>query len=139
MLHDLVDPIITAMSRHAARLRLLAQTNRPGMSEDFREESAHVCENDIQNIIQPGYQAVVEAEPDPEKKVRVLADSQKQLKDLVSPRLPQVGNRPDEGYYSIFIEGSVGAARAVYVKIATSVENGTKTYGELEGGRPSLD
>src|SRR5437773_9341358 len=113
MLNDLVDPIITAMHRQAARLQLLAKTSLPGMSEVFRQESAHVCENDIQNIVQPGYQAVVDAEPDPAKKVRVLADSHKQLKDLISPRLPQVGNRPDEGYYSIFIEGSVGAARAV--------------------------
>jgi hypothetical protein len=118
LLNNLVDPIITAMYRHAARLQLLAQTNRPGMSEIFREESAHVCENDVQNIVQPGYQAVVDAEPDPAKKMRVLADSQKQLKELVSPRLPQVGNRPDDGYYSIFIEGSVGAARSVYAKFA---------------------
>ena len=117
MLNNLVDPIIIAMYRHAARLQLLAQTNRPGMSEIFREESAHVCENDVQNIVQPGYQAVVDAEPDPAQKVRVLADSQKQLRDLVSPRLPQVGNRPDDGYYSIFIQGSVGAARSVYSKI----------------------
>jgi hypothetical protein len=117
MLNNLVDPIIIAMYRHAARLQLLAQTNRPGISENFREESAQVCENDVQNIVQPGYQAVVDAEPDPAQKVRVLADSQKQLKDLVSPRLPQVGNRPDDGYYSIFIQGSVGAARSVSSKI----------------------
>jgi hypothetical protein len=117
MLTDLVDPIITAMYRHAARVQLLAQRDQLGMSEVFREESAHVCENDVQKIVQPGYQAVVDAEPDPATKVRVLVDSQKQLKDLVSPRLPQVGNRPDDGYYSIFIEGSVGAARSVYAKI----------------------
>ncbi len=117
MLNNLVDPIIIAMYRHAARLQLLAQTNRPGISEIFREESAHVCENDVQNIVQPGYQSVVDAEADPAQKVRILADSQKQLRDLVSPRLPQVGNRPDDGYYSIFIQGSVGAARSVYSKI----------------------
>ena len=118
VLNNLVNPIITAMYRHAARLQQLAQTNQPGMSETFREESAHVCENDVQNIIQPGYQAMVDAEPDPAKKMRVLGDSQKQLKELVSPRRPQVGNRPDDGYYSIFIEGSVGAARSVYAKFS---------------------
>lgn len=118
MLNDLVDPIMAAMQRHAARLQLLAKTNRPGMCDDLREESAHVCENDIQNIVQPGYQAMVDSEPDSEKKVKALADSQKQLKDLVCCRLPQIGNRPDEGYYSIFIEGSVDAARAVYAKIS---------------------
>lgn len=91
------------------------------MSDDLREESAHVCEEDIQNIIQPGYQAMVDSEPDPEKKVRVLADCQKQLKDLVCSRLPRIGDRPDEGYYSIFIEGSVDAARAVYAKICLEV------------------
>jgi hypothetical protein len=117
MLNDLVDPMIAAMYRHAARLELLAQTNRPELSEVFREESAHVCENDVQMIVEPGYQAVVDAEPDPAKKVRVLVAAQKELKDLVSSRLPQVGNRPDDGYYSIFIEGSVGAARSVYAKI----------------------
>jgi hypothetical protein len=121
ILNDLVDPIIAAMHRPAARLQLLAKTNRPGMSDDLREESAHVCENDIQNIVQPGYQAMVDSEPDSEEKVRVLADSQKQLKDLVCSRIPQIGDRPDEGYYSIFIEGSVDAARAVYAKICQEV------------------
>ena len=77
-----------------------------------------MCENDIQNIVQPGYQALVDAELDPARQVRVLADSQKQLKALVCPRLPQIGNRPDEGYYSIFVEGSVDAARGVYAKIS---------------------
>jgi hypothetical protein len=43
VLNNLVDPIIIAMYRHAARLQLLAQTNRPGISEIFREESAHVA------------------------------------------------------------------------------------------------
>jgi hypothetical protein len=117
MLNDLVDPIIAAINRHAARLQLLAKTKQPGMPEVFREESARICENDIQNIVQSGYQATVDPEPDPTKKVRLLADSQKQLKDLVYPRLPQVGNRPNDGYYSIFIEGSVDAARTVYTKI----------------------
>jgi hypothetical protein len=118
MLNDLVDLIVSAMYRHAARLQLLAQTDRPGISDIFREESAHVCENDVQNIVRPGYQSLVDAEPDPTKKVRALADSHKQLKDLVSPRLPRVGNRPDDGYYNIFTEGSVSAARSVYAKIA---------------------
>jgi len=118
MLNDLVDPIIAALGRHMARLQLLAQASLPGMSEHFREESARICENDIQNIVLPGYQAVVDAEPDPAKQVRVLADSQRKLKDLLCPRLPQVGNRPDEGYFSIFVEGSVGAARAAYAKIS---------------------
>jgi|SRR6266436_1539483 len=117
-LNDLVDAIIAAMNRHAARLQLLAKTQRPGMPEVFREESARICENDIQNIVQSGYQAMVDPEPDPTKKVILLADSQKKLKDLVYPRLPQVGNRPDDGYYSIFIEGSVDAARTVYAKIS---------------------
>ena len=117
MLNDLVNPIITAINRHAARLQLLAKTERSRTSEVFREESARICENDIQNIVQSGYQATIDPEPDPTKKVRLLADAQKQLKDLVYPRLPQVGNRPDDGYYSIFIEGSVDAARTVYAKI----------------------
>jgi hypothetical protein len=117
MLNDLVNPIITAINRHAARLQLLAKTKRSRTSEVFREESARICENDIQNIVQSGYQATIDPEPDPTKKVRLLADAQKQLKDLVYPRLPQVGNRPDDGYYSIFIEGSVDAARTVYAKI----------------------
>ena len=38
MLNDLVDAIIAAMNRHAARLQLLAKTKRPGMPEIFREE-----------------------------------------------------------------------------------------------------
>jgi len=118
MLNDIVNAIIAVIHRHAARLQLLAQASLPGISEDFQEESARICENDIQNIVQPGYQTLVDAEPDPTNQVRVLADSQRQLKDLVGPRLPQVGNRPDERYYSVFVEGSVGAARAVYAKIS---------------------
>ena len=117
-LNDLVDAIIAAINRHAARLQLLAKTKRPGIPEVFREESARICENDIQNIVQSGYQAMVDPEPDPTKRLRLLADSQKKLKDLVYPRLPQVGNRPDDGYCSIFIEGSVDAARTVYAKIS---------------------
>ena len=117
MLNDLVDPIIAAINRHAARLQLLAKTKRPGTPEVFREESARICENDVQNIVQSGYQATIDPEPDPTKKVSLLADSQKQLKNLVYPRLPKVGNRPDDGYYGIFIKGSVDAARTVYAKI----------------------
>ena len=117
-LDHLVEPILTAMHRHAARLQILEQTNPPSTSDDFREASARVCENDIQNIVQPSYLAAVDAEPDPAKQVRALIDAQMRLKDLVWPRLPQVGTRPDDGYYSIFVEGSVSAARAVYAKIS---------------------
>jgi len=117
-LDHLVEPILTAMHRHAARLQIQEQTNPPSRSDDFREASARVCENDIQNIVQPSYLAAVDAEPDPAKQVRALIDAQMRLKDLVWPRLPQVGTRPDDGYYSIFVEGSVSAARAVYAKIS---------------------
>lgn len=118
MLNDLVDPILAAVHRHAARLQLLERCNPHEMYDYFRQESACICKNDIRNIGQSGFQALVDAEPDPVRQVRVLADSQKHLRDLVCLRLPQAENRPAEGYYSIFVEGSAAAARAVYAKVS---------------------
>jgi hypothetical protein len=118
MLYELIDPIIAAMHRHAARLELLAQNDRPGISNQFREESARICGNEIQDVVEAAFQTIVDAEPNLTKKIILLADSQKRLKDLVNPRLPQVNNRPDEGSYTVFVQGSIDAARAVYAKIS---------------------
>jgi hypothetical protein len=75
------------------------------MSKDFWDKSARICEIDIRKIVQPGYQALVDAVPDPAKQVRVLADSQKQLKDLLCPRLPRSRVVPVRGVLQHFVGG----------------------------------
>jgi hypothetical protein len=115
MLSEIVDPIIAAVGRHTERLKSLNKTKRPGGTDDLREESARACVNEIQNIVEPAYQAIVDAEADQEKKISLLGDSKKELvRNLVGPRLPQVGNRPHDGYYSIIVRASEDAARSVY-------------------------
>jgi hypothetical protein len=133
MLTDLVDPILVAMERHRARLKLLERhkpsAGQPSPPIDLREESAHICELDIQKSVQPEYERIVEAAQGMDNQLDALANAQKDLAGLVRPRLTQTGNRPDEGYYTIFINGSVDAARAVYANMAQ--EPGPKTAKKL--------
>jgi hypothetical protein len=114
MLTSLVDPIIAAIARHRQRLTHLQEAGSPAAPFDLPAESAKICEQDIQGIVQPEYQQIAEAQSALRDKLRALADAQRDLARLITPRLRQVRGRPDDGEYTLFVQGSVDAARAVY-------------------------
>jgi hypothetical protein len=114
MLTSLVDPVIAAIDRHRQRLAHLREAGSPAAPFDLPAESAKICEQDIQGIVQPEYRQIAEAQSALGDKLRALADAQRDLAKLITPRLRHEGGRPDDGEYTLFIQGSVDAARAVY-------------------------
>jgi len=114
MLANFIDPVVAAIDRHRQRLAHLHGAGSPGAPFDLPAESARICEQDIQGVVQPEYQQIADMESALEGKMRALANAQRDLAKLIAPRLRQVGGRPDDGEYSLFVQGSVDAARAVY-------------------------
>jgi hypothetical protein len=114
MLTSLIDPVIAAIDRHQQRLAHLQAAGSLAAPFDLPAESAKICEADIQGIIQPEYQQIAEAQPALGDKLRALTDAQRDLTKLIRPRLRQKSGHPDDGEYTLFVQGAVEAARAVY-------------------------
>ena len=122
MLSDLVPLIMAAIDRHIARLEKLkllkSAPGKPVDVTDLREQSAKICERDIDRAIEPEYSRIAANEPDDEKKLRALTAAQTNLAKLVRTELTTTGGKLDDGYYTAFIEGSMDALRSVYSNLA---------------------
>jgi hypothetical protein len=122
MLSDLIPLILAAIDRHIARLdKLKLLKPAPGKPldlTDLREQSAKICERDIDRAIEPEYQAIVVNEPEPDKKLQVLTAAHTSLAKLVRTELTRAKGKLDDGYYTAFIEGSMDALRSVYSNLA---------------------